>query len=59
MTKEKFKELTGENPIDLFGSDWENEMLGLMGDDEYEDNPEEEEEDNEDENDLGADGEPY
>jgi hypothetical protein len=59
MNKQLFKELTGEDPEDMFGPDWENEMLGLIGDDEYEDNPEDEEEDNEDENDLGADGEPF
>ena len=33
MNRETFKELTGEDPEDMFGGDWENEMLGLMGDD--------------------------
>ena len=26
MTKEEFKVLTGENPTDMFGQDWKNEM---------------------------------
>ena len=30
MNREKFKELVGEDPIDLFGPDWENEMLALQ-----------------------------
>ena len=24
MTKQEYKELTGENPEDMFGGDWEN-----------------------------------
>lgn len=26
MNKEEFKELTGEDPEDMFGPDWENEV---------------------------------
>lgn len=31
MTKQDFMSLTGENPEDMFGNDWENEVeeLGL------------------------------
>ena len=29
MTKEEFKELTGEDPEDMFGGDWENELQQL------------------------------
>ena len=34
MTKQEFTELTGEDPIDLFGDDWENEIENFA--DEYE-----------------------
>lgn len=29
MTKEEFKDLTGEDPVDVFGGDWENEIADL------------------------------
>ena len=29
MTKKEYKELTGEDPEDMFGGDWENEVEGL------------------------------
>ena len=30
MTKEEFKDLTGEDPEDMFGSDWENEVDEIL-----------------------------
>ena len=30
MTKKEFEELTGENPEDMFGGDWENEVEELI-----------------------------
>lgn len=35
MTKREFMDLTGENPEDMFGGDWENEVreLGLTPED--------------------------
>ena len=30
ITKEKFIELTGEDPVDVLGSDWENEVEEYM-----------------------------
>ena len=32
MTKETFKELTGEDPEDMFGPDWWNELHALASD---------------------------
>ena len=32
MNKQAFIELTGEDPEDMFGPDWENEMLSLQDD---------------------------
>lgn len=29
MTKKEFKELTGEDPEDMFGGDWKNEIEEL------------------------------
>ena len=29
LTKQEFKDLTGENPEDMFGGDWENEVAEL------------------------------
>ena len=29
MTKDEFNDLTGENPEDIFGGDWENEVAEL------------------------------
>ena len=52
MNRETFKELTGEDPEDMFGGDWENEMLGLMGDDD------EVERDNSDDDEDAGDDEP-
>ncbi len=35
MDRDEFKDLTGEDPIDMFGPDWENEVqkLGLTAQD--------------------------
>ena len=30
MTKKEFKALTGEDPEDMFGGDWENEIGELL-----------------------------
>ena len=35
MTKEEFMELTGEDPVDVLGGDWENEIDEFMEDSEY------------------------
>jgi hypothetical protein len=32
MTKEEFKKLTGEDPEDLFGCNWENEIEEYLED---------------------------
>jgi len=32
MNKEEFVELTGEDPEDMFGGDWENEIEGWIED---------------------------
>jgi len=41
MNKQSFIELTGEDPEDMFGPDWENELLGLYDDEEMGGNEEE------------------
>ena len=51
MNKLKFEELTGENPIDLFGNDWENEMLGLTEDEDMDELPDDDEDAGKDEED--------
>lgn len=30
MTKKEFEELTGENPEDVFGGDWKNDIEELL-----------------------------
>ena len=30
MTKEEFRNLTGEDPEDMFGGDWKNEVEDLL-----------------------------
>ena len=35
MTREKFIELTGEDPVDVLGEDWENEIEEYMEDSEH------------------------
>ena len=53
MDKQKFIELTGEDPEDMFGPDWENELMGYGLNEEDEDeggtDPEDEEDDDEEE----------
>lgn len=44
MNRQTFIELTGEDPVDMFGPDWENEMLAIQNDEEDEDEEEEDEE---------------
>lgn len=34
MTREKFKELVGEDPVDVLGEDWENEIEEYLEDSE-------------------------
>ena len=52
MNRETFVELTGEDPEDMFGPDWENQMLALTED---EDEMLEEEELPDDDEDAGKD----
>ena len=49
MDKLKFVELTGEDPEDMFGPDWENEMLGLTEDEDMDELPDDDEDAGKDE----------
>ena len=49
MDKLKFVELTGEDPEDMFGPDWENEMLALTEDEDMEELPDDDEDAGKDE----------
>ena len=51
MNKLKFVKLTGEDPEDMFGPDWENEMLNLVEDEEYDELPDDDKELGKDEED--------